>query len=96
MQPSFAILVRKQPVGNAVSAAVRVLSVQAHSIRAFLHEQPPPETPDSSFVIYVILSFWFTSILVYKPSIRPIQAAPTVELPEMIVEDDRAGDRQVE
>ena len=83
--PSYPISVREQRVGDAVSAAIRVLSVQAHSIRAFLHEQPPSETLDSSFVIYVIPAFWFTSILIYETSIRTIQAALTVELGEIVI-----------
>jgi len=84
-QPSYSVLPREQSVGDAVSAAIRVSSVQAHSIRAFLHEQPLQETPDSSFVIYVIFGFRFTCILLYKPPIRAIQAILFVELPEIVV-----------
>ena len=90
---SFSISIREQRVGDAASTAIRVLSVRAHSIRAFLREQPPPEVPDSSFVIYVIPAFWFTCILIHKPSIWAIQTGLAVELPKIVVKDDRAGNR---
>ena len=63
-RPSFSISIFEQRIVSAASAAIRVSSVRAHSIRAFLREQPPSETLDSSFVIYVIPTFWFTCILI--------------------------------
>jgi hypothetical protein len=93
---SFSISICEQRVDGAASAAIRVLSVRAHSSRAFLREQPPPDTSDSSFVIYVIPGFWFTCILIDKPSIWAIQTGLAVELPKIVVKDDRAGNRQVE
>lgn len=56
-----------------------------------MHEQPEPEAAVSSDVIYVILSFWLTRILGHETPVRTLQARLAMKFPEVVVQDDRAG-----
>jgi hypothetical protein len=79
---------REQPVGGAVSGAVRVLLVQAHFIRPYLREQPPDEVADSFDVIYVILAFRLTIDLLHEASVRSVHSLLAVEFAEIVINDN--------